>query len=326
MTDEFFVNHREWELRYGERGRRYCTANACFHIEFLAGAVEANSPEAFVDYALWTARMLGARGIGGHTLEENLAQLERHLSGHFLAEEWEVLKRFLASGRAAIIAPVPTFEEQQLDDYPGLARRTFLAAILSGQRNAALNIVEEALKNGISLVDVYVEIFSRSLHEVGVLWEENKISVAQEHMATAITQYVIAILYSRLPLTTPYRGNMVVTGVAGERHQIGANLVADAMEVNGWNVRFLGSNLPHSAVLTAVEEFSAKVLCVSTTLVANLPNAAELIRGVRARLGDGAPRIVLGGAAYRLTPEFVQENDTVEIVPHIRQAIALLCP
>ena len=326
MTDEFFVIHPEWELRYGERGRKYCTADACFHIEFLAGAVEAGSPDAFVDYALWTARMLGARGIDAHTLEENLAQLKKHLSGHFSMVEQELLALFLDPGRAACIAPRPAFETQPPDAYLDLAQHTFVAAILSGHRKAALGIVEEALHHGTSLVDVYVEIFSRSLYEVGSLWEQNKISVAQEHLATAVTQYVIASPYSQLTLPSPFRGNMVVTGVAGEGHQIGANLVADAMEANGWNVRFLGSNVPHSAVLSEVEKFSASVLCVSTTLVANLPSAAELILSVRTKMGEGAPRIVLGGAAYRLTPDFVQGDDSATIIPNIRKAIALLCP
>lgn len=326
MTEEFFVNHPEWELRYGEHGRRHCSADACFHLEFLAGAVEANSPEAFADYSRWKAHMLGARGIHAHALDENLAQMERHLAGHFSREEREVLAHFIASGKAACTAQGEAIHEQLHDDALSLTRRTFLGAILSGQRKAALNVAEEAVRNGIGLVDIYVDVFSQSLYEVGSLWEQNKISVAEEHMATAIVQYVIAILYSQLAPATPYRGSMVVTGVAGEQHQIGANLVADAMEANGWNVRFLGSNLPHSAVLSAVEEVSANVLCISTTLVANLPSATQLIDGVRAKFGDRAPRIVLGGAAYRLTPRFVQEDSSVKIVSHIRQAIAQLCP
>ena len=75
ITEEFFLNHPEWITRYGERGRDFCTADACFHVEFLAGAIEAGSPEAFADYLRWTARMLGARGIAAHTLEENWPSL-----------------------------------------------------------------------------------------------------------------------------------------------------------------------------------------------------------------------------------------------------------
>jgi methanogenic corrinoid protein MtbC1 len=173
-------------------------------------------------------------------------------------------------------------------------------------------------------VDIYVDVFSAALHEVGYLWEQNKINVAQEHIATAITQYAIAMIYPRLVPPALSRGNMVVTGVCGEQHQVGANLVADAMEANGWAVRFLGTNLPHSTVVATLEEVSADVLCISTTLVANLPSAAELIRTVRSKLGLKAPRIVLGGAAFLRTPDFVKELGSAYVFADLRQALAAL--
>ena len=325
ITEEFFLNHPEWVVRYGERGRQFCTADACFHVEFLAGAIEAGSPEAFADYARWTARMLGARGIAAHTLEENLAQLERHLSLVLHPEERDAVLTFLTRGREACTEPEPVFEAHPASDPLGMTREVFLTAILGGQRQAALNIVEEALRTGHSHVDIYIDLFAESLHRVGKLWELNKISVAQEHMATSITQYAIATIYPRLVPTAVHRGSMVVTGVSGELHQIGGNLVADAMEANGWTVRFLGTNLPHSSVLAAVEESSADVLCISTTILANLPSVAELVRVVRSKLSDRVPKIVLGGTAYRLAAQFAQDVGATGI-NDLRHALATLAP
>jgi methanogenic corrinoid protein MtbC1 len=326
VSDQFFRIHPEWEVRYGERGRQFCTADTCFHIEFLAGSIQAGSPEAFADYARWTARMLGARGIEAHSLEENFAQLEEHLSPVLSPAERKAVSTFLERGRQACAGTAPASELHTPDGPLKLTERAFLAAILSGQRQAAFSIVEEVLRNGARHVDIYVDVIAESLHRVGSLWEQNTISVAQEHMASAIAQYVIAMIYPRLVPTSPNRGTMVVTGVAGEQHQIGANLVADALEENGWAVRFLGTNLPHSTILSTIEEISADVLCISTTLVANLPSAADLIKTVRGKLGGKAPRIVVGGAAYRIAPNFVDEIGSAEAIPDLRQALVTLCP
>jgi MerR family transcriptional regulator, light-induced transcriptional regulator len=324
ITDEFFSNHPEWVDRYGDRGREFCTADACLHVDFLAGAIEAGSPAAFGDYARWTAGMLGARGIAAHTLEESLAQIERRLSVWLLPEEREAVSSYLTPGREACTEPEPASGAQPSGGSLELTGQFFLAAILSGQRQAALTIVDEALRAGHSHVDIYGEVFARSLHRVGKLWELNRISVAQEHMATSITQYAIAAIYPRLVPAAVQRGSMVVTGVSGELHQIGANLVADAMEANGWAVRFLGTNLPHSSVLSSIEESSADVLCISTTIVANLPSVAELVRTVRAKLGERAPRIVLGGSAYRMATQFAREIGAVGSITDLRQALAML--
>ena len=325
ISDESFLDHSELAVRYGERGRQFCTADVGFHLDFLAGAIESGSPQAFGEYARWTARMLGARGIGAHTLEENLGRLEKHLSLVLLPEERDAVLNFLARGREDCMKPERTPDAQRSDNGLDLTRQVFLAAILNGQRQAALNIIEEALRDGHSHVNLYVDVFSESLHRVGELWELNKISIAQEHIATSITQYAIATIYPRLVPAAVHRGNMVVTGVSGELHQIGANLVADVMEANGWTVRFLGTNLPHSAVIATIEEISADVLCISTTILANLPSVVELVRAVRSRLSEHAPRIVLGGAAHRLDTQFAREVGTTEAVTDLRRGLAMLC-
>lgn len=326
ISDEAFLKHPEWDARYGERGRQFCTADACFHVDFLAGAVEAGSPEAFADYSRWTARMLGARGIAAHTLEENLGQLEDHLSRALPPADQAALSAFLMRGRQACALPEATsgLEQPGASESLELTRQVFLAAILGGQRRAALTIVEEALRTGHSQVDIYVDVVSEVLHRVGRLWELNKISVAQEHIATSIAQYVVAAIYPKVAPPAIRRGNMVVTGVSGELHQIGANLVADSMEANGWNVRFLGTNLPHSTVVSTIKEISADVLCISTTIVANLPAVVELVRAVRSDLGDRAPRIILGGAAHRITTSFARELGA-SVAADLRGGLAMLC-
>jgi MerR family transcriptional regulator, light-induced transcriptional regulator len=326
VSDQFFLIHPDWLVKYGERGRQFCTEDARFHLDFLCGALEAGSPESFADYALWTARMLGARGIPAHSLEENFAQIAVHLAAALSPEEHAEVSRFLDWAKTACREePASTAELENGDGALKLSRDVFLAAILNGQRQAALNIVEETLRAGHSHVDIYVDVIGDSLHRVGKLWELNRVSVAQEHMATALTQFVISSIYPKMIPDGPPRGQMVVTGVAGEQHQIGANLVADAMESKGWSVRFLGSNSPLPSILEAINESSADVLCISTTLVSNLPSAAQLIRSVRSDRKERAPRIVVGGAAYRYCPQFVDEIGCLGVALDLRAALSLLC-
>ena len=162
-------------------------------------------------------------------------------------------------------------------------------------------------------------------YRVGDLWETNRISVAQEHLATSITQYAIAAIYREMVPAEVNRGSMVVTGVAGELHQIGANILADAMEAEGWTVRFLGTNLPHSSILATIREISASVLCISTTILSNLPSVVELMETVRSQMKEDAPKIVLGGAAYRMAPQFASEVGATAAVTDLRGGLALLC-
>jgi methanogenic corrinoid protein MtbC1 len=161
-------------------------------------------------------------------------ELEDQLSRVLLPNEIEIVSRFLTKGQeASRELESPSNAEDPCESGLDLIRDVFLAAILGGQRKSALTIVEETLRNGYSHIDIYVNVYAKALHRIGELWEMNKISVTQEHMATSITQYAIAAIYPRLVPEVANRGSMVVTGVSGELHQIGANLVADTMEAKG---------------------------------------------------------------------------------------------
>lgn len=60
-------------------------------------------------------------------------------------------------------------------------------SLLEGNRFECEKVVKDFRKSNLSIIVLYEEIFKKSLYRIGKMWEYNKISVAVEHMATAIT-------------------------------------------------------------------------------------------------------------------------------------------
>ncbi|MDY0269560.1 cobalamin B12-binding domain-containing protein [Trichloromonas sp.] len=293
------------------------------HLDFLAGAVEGGTVSAFADYARWTARVAQARNIPPAFVAESFRRIEEALGGTLAPEFRPVVSPFLAAGRAAALAGDEPAGEAEEEDPLALHRRIFLQAILAGRRDAAVNVVLEALDNGHDLRDLYVEIFQKALYEVGRLWEANRITVADEHLATAVTQYVVARAYERLPTAETHRGRAIITGVQGELHQVGANMVADLLEADGWDVRFLGTDMPAGDILTMTRDHQAELLGISATMLFNLPQVIALVERLRAELGTAAPRIILGGGAFRLLPELPAELKVDAVATELRQGVEL---
>ena len=117
----------------------------------------------------------------------------------------------------------------------------------------------------------------------------------------------------------------MLTGVAGEMHQVGANMVADILESQGFDVRFLGTNMPNSGILQEIARHQADTLGISATMLFNIPAVIRLVEDVRARFGSASPRIVLGGAAFRNLPSLSTELGAVGIANDLRSAVRLLC-
>jgi MerR family transcriptional regulator, light-induced transcriptional regulator len=319
VTQVFLERHPEWVLKYGERARKFGIEDAQFHIDFLRGAIEAGSIQAFEDYCEWAAGLLKSRGIGGHFLVENLMQIETAVCWSLSAKAQAVVALMMRAGRSACdrekARPV------QRDSPLALARSVYLQSILIGARTNSVQIVDEALRNGAGIFDVYSHIFQESLYEVGRLWQEGTISVSVEHRATAITQFVMAGIYARampVPPSTPPR-QAIVTGVAGELHQIGANMVADVLEDAGWNVQFLGTNAPHSGIVEAVLAQNSDLLCISATMLFNVPHVVGLIRDRRTRLPK--LRVRIGGAAFRARPDLWADIGADGFAPDLSGAV-----
>ncbi|MEI8042033.1 MAG: cobalamin-dependent protein [Verrucomicrobiota bacterium] len=179
-------------------------------------------------------------------------------------------------------------------------RRDYLQDILAPNRTAAMARIMAAFRKGCPVVEIYKDVFHGALYEIGHLWETNRITVAQEHTATAITQFIMANLYQHLSVSEGGRGRMVITGVQGEFHQVGANMVADVLESDGWDVMFLGTNVPSKNVVRAVREHRADLLGISVALLSSIPALIGLVSLVRQEFGEGAPRILLGGGVLSL--------------------------
>lgn len=318
VTETFLRRHPDWLERYGDRARTAGVEDARFHVQFLSGAIETDSPDAFADYVRWTTGVLEARRIDRAFLAENLLQVRQAAVDILPPDQRTVIDRFLVLPDDAAARQDPAARDSPL----ALTRSLFVQAILNGERRAAVTIASEALQNGASIDDLYADVFQDALYEVGRRWERNQISVAQEHMATAITQYVMAQMYERIPQVPARRGKAVLTGVPGELHHVGALMVADVLEAHGWEARYLGSNLPIPSVVSTVRDQAPDVLGISVTMIFNLHHATRLIGEVR---GLGHPvRIIVGGGAFRVRSEW-RDIGADDYAPDLRSAVSLLC-
>jgi len=179
----------------------------------------------------------------------------------------------------------------------------YLAALLKPDMVAAIRITGEYVKAADDLVVWWEQIIQPAMYEIGNRWSRGEITVGQEHMATAITQRVMSIYYPLILDLPRYKGNIVVTASPGEMHEIGTRIVADLLEVHGWDVHCTGANTPTTSIIDLVQRTNARFLCISTTLSASLPAVSELIGHVRAADRLAGLRILVGGQAYLAEPD-----------------------
>lgn len=179
--------------------------------------------------------------------------------------------------------------------------RQFLDALLRADRRTAAQMILDAVQNGIEVKTIYMQVFQRTQREIGRLWQTNRIGVAEEHFCTAATQMIMSQLYPYIFTGERKDHRVVVACVGGELHEIGARMVADFLEMSGWDSYFLGANTPSQSILQVARERQAHVLALSATMTFHVSKVMEMIAALRAQ---ALPiRVIVGGYPFNLSPD-----------------------
>jgi methanogenic corrinoid protein MtbC1 len=179
-----------------------------------------------------------------------------------------------------------------VDDYT-----RYLNSLLVGDRRRCREQFEMWLAAGTDLRSLYQDIVQRSLYDVGRLWEQGRVSVATEHLATAITESLLNLVYPQLFALPRIGRTAVVTCVANEHHQIGGKMVADIFELNGWRGYFLGANTSMHDLLGMIREKRPDTVALSLTVYFSLDALLNAAMAIRTEFP--AMPILVGGQAFR---------------------------
>ena len=174
--------------------------------------------------------------------------------------------------------------------------KPFLENLLLGNREKCLDIAHGFVENETDIKVFYEQILTKALYEVGFLWENHKISIATEHLASAIAENVINDFYLKLIRTVAVGKTAVVCNVKNEFHQLGTRLVSDVFEMNGWNAHILGANTTTEDILSFLESAKPDILAISMTLDFNLPLLLKMLNAIKEEYPEQA--IIIGGQAF----------------------------
>jgi MerR family transcriptional regulator, light-induced transcriptional regulator len=185
-------------------------------------------------------------------------------------------------------------------------RSAYLRAQLDGNRREALRLVlEDGLAQGHSVSDLQAGVVQAAQREIGALWQQNRISIAQEHMATAISHVVMSRLFDEAEAGPRLDRRVVVACVEGELHEFPARLVADYLDLGGFDVRYLGANVPTDDLLTLLREETPDLLALSVTMSFNVAALRATLTRVKIALPE-LP-VLIGGHALEWEPRLAQQ-------------------
>jgi MerR family transcriptional regulator, light-induced transcriptional regulator len=299
VTDAHYAANPELERRYGARGREKCLQDAGYHLAYLSEALTSAVPAFFADYVVWARWMLESRGVPASDLVANLGVLRATLDECVPEDLRKLYREYIELGIDSLARAASAYPSYLVPDAElGELARSYVNALLRGERHVASRLVLDAVASGVSVRSIYLNVFQCAQHEIGRLWQLNKLSVAQEHYCTAATQLIMSQLYDRIFSTVRNGRVMVATCVAENMHEIGARMVADFFEMEGWDTYYLGANAPTASIVQTIVDRRADLLAVSATMTWHVRSVASLIHAVRDAEQCRGVAVLVGGYPF----------------------------
>jgi len=298
VTERIYATHGSLYAHFGEPGRDACRDDLAFHLEFLRPVLEFGIIQPMVDYLRWLASVLVTRDVPVEHLSLTLDWLGEYFASAMPGEDGEIVRKALQltktrfaeadSAPPAIDGLMPTAWPESED---------FERALLAGDRHAAITLLDSGLEQGHSLVDVELHIIQPALYAIGKKWQNNQVSVTQEHLATAIAQMVMTYGLLKSELPAPNGKRVLLACVEGNQHAVGLQMVADAFQLAGWEVQFLGANVPTGALLKHVDEYKPDLLGLSVSFAQQLQVVKDIMERLTQAHDSERPAVIVGGLA-----------------------------
>ena len=278
-------------------------------IRSLEESLATDNPAMIIDHSRWAKVHLTAMHFPenhvplvldalGEVLQKELPPDFRKQAGAFVTGSLAVLKKTSTDIPSFITADGPHAD----------TARSFLDALIAADQDRAGTVLENAVRSGTPLKDIYIHVLQPVLQETGRLWQLNTISIAQEHFVTAsVVTYMIRLHDRFLPAGGGEKGRrgstVVAASVGAELHDVGIRMVADFFTMDGWDTYYLGANTPVQSILGAVLDRKADLITLSATMPRHLPDVQYLIRSLRGDRKTAGVKIIVGGYPFRIIPE-----------------------
>ncbi len=172
------------------------------------------------------------------------------------------------------------------------------------KENSVKYIMGLVSQGKLDIVTLYNEILRPALYDVANHQKKQTITVAQEHMRTAIVRTIIECCYPYVIKERDHKyeslreEKVLIFCPAEEYHEVGPRMVEDFFTLNGYHAFFMGGNTPRDDLLLLLEEWKPKYLAMSVSNYYNLLAAERTIKDIQNSLSY-SPTIILGGYALQ---------------------------
>ena len=172
--------------------------------------------------------------------------------------------------------------QQPMAGQPLTIRERLSQAVICGDRDGIVALVEEALQDGLAPLQVSNEGFLPGLEEVGRRFEKNIFFLPQVMQSADTMQAGFARLKVEMKGDKfKSLGRIMMATVEGDIHDIGKNIVCTLLENHGFEVFDIGKNVSAATIIAKAREHAVDAVGLSALMTTTMSEMDNVIRKLK---------------------------------------------
>ena len=179
-------------------------------------------------------------------------------------------------------------------------------ALINLDIDKTLELVKKAIDQGFKPIEI-INSMAEGMRVIGDMFERGDYFISDLIVASEIFKEVMKILE---PLVMKEKevvkpiGRVILGTVEGDIHDIGKNLVATMLRVNGFELIDLGVDVPPQKFVEAVKQYNPDIVGMSALLTSTMINMKKVIEALEKEGLRDKVKVIVGGAP--ITEEFAK--------------------
>jgi len=199
----------------------------------------------------------------------------------------------------------------------------YLQPLLAGRRAECFDLINQALAEGQTAEQLLCDVLWPAMVQVERLFRDDRIDAVHDNMASRINRTVADQLQAHLSRRPP-NGKRVVLACANEpREELGAQMIADLLQAEGWDVYFVGGGVPHDEILVLIGRLTPHLLLIFGTQPQNVPHVRRLIETIREIGVCPEMNVLISGGVFNRADGLWREVGADEFAPTARDVLCI---
>jgi len=180
-------------------------------------------------------------------------------------------------------------------------------ALVTGDRQSARAMVEQADQAGFSPEDLSHDVFWPTLEAVWKLYRNDQLTTLAQHYATRLLRSLVAQNQARYTQGESRGRKILMFSGPSEQEELAGQIVADLAEAEGYEIYYAGGGIANDEILAEVGNHRPDVLLMFASAPSDAPNIRVLIDHIREV--DACPhmQIVVGGGVFNRAEGLAEE-------------------